>query len=214
MEPVHFVLPAYWEISEWLNNLDLILILSPMIAFCLGFFCRLFLDKRAMREMRQEIADLKVRVLGAENLLSGQTKQDWQVVETVDDTSDQECTAIPEGRPVNQTLADTDLTQAKEVLPQTPRKRVCVTKVVGKDSFAAKLQTPLLGFEKAPPVVGERYQVVLQDGNVLNTSEVIKISNEYIHTVNSLYKIETVASNEDEEAHESEETGRPAHAEA
>jgi len=72
-------------------------------------------------------------------------------------------------------------------------RKVVVTKLIGSRDKVPRLQTALEGIEIAPPVVGKCYKVKLDGGHLfLRTSLVSKISDGYIHTRNSVYKVEVL----------------------
>jgi len=72
-------------------------------------------------------------------------------------------------------------------------RKVVVTKLIGSKDKVPRLQTALAGIEMAPPVVGKCYEVKLNDGHLfLRTSLLSKISDGYIHTRNSVYKVKVL----------------------
>jgi len=196
MESIHFTLPTYWEVLHFLSELDVKFVVSVIVSFCLGFLVRRFLDGRLMKEMTYQIEDLRMRLRGAMNLVAARRRSIDEIPVSFEEAP-RESISQP-------TIKDIDMaksqhteggmkpTDSREMHPKAMRRIVLITKVLGAEEVGISLQTPLLGYEKAPPVVSQPYQVELEGGRLLTTSVVNKISDEYVHTHNSLYKVEAL----------------------
>jgi hypothetical protein len=201
MENIDFILPTYWQIQDALSRFDLELNGMTFVAFCLGFLLGRVLEKKLRNDMRQEIEALRKRMRGAEDLLTeekppelGKEKLAVEGEISHEDALRHSITRrdIKDGHITDEQDIFEGLEPAGlwEIYFKSKHHKVVITKLVGPEPAGETLQTPLSGYELAPPDVGERYQVVLDDGRLLRTSVVTKISNGYIHTHNSLYKVE------------------------
>jgi hypothetical protein len=204
METINFIIPTYLEVRDSLSHLDSQFIAFALVAFCLGYLLmRRVRDKKLMNGMREEAEELRARVQGAEGLLAKinayELREEIHVVEAevAKRNASQPIISYPE-------MEDTDIADGPDTLEEVEpgdlwemyhkpeHRKVVLTKLVGSEYAGTPLQSPELGFEILPAVVGKPYLVELERGGLLRTSVVTKISDGYIHTHNSLYKVEVL----------------------
>jgi len=189
---------------------EMLSIVIVVAAFFSGFYlCRL-LDKRLLKDMQVETDALKERLHGAENLLSQRTIQNWPDTEPVTDTSDAKAEDAFEGKVAprldetqmsvkGSAELDTRFLGSDSGAPSAFRQKVRLTKVIGQEN-GVRLLRPILGIQETPPVVGESYRIIKEDGGTFYTSVVIKVSPGYIQTLNSVYRIEASEPDDSEDS--------------
>ena len=204
METIDFIVPTYWEVWDVLSRLDLRFIVSGVVVFCVGFVLRRILGGRLMSKKREEIQELRKRLQGAERVLEGEKRPEPE--EDIGNGSMDEVVSL---ETVNhREIEDHDIIEDSgtsegvepaelwEMYHRPEHRRVVITRLSGPKNAGARLHIPLSGIEIAPPVVGKCYKVELDDGRLLRTPPLTEISNRYICTHNSLYKIEVPGSEE------------------
>ena len=77
--------------------------------------------------------------------------------------------------------------ETKEQPAEEGLRRVQLTRVSG-----GKGQTSVSGWEESPPEVGRSYRLFQENGSVLRTSPITRISEGYIQTRNSLYQLAVI----------------------
>lgn len=209
MDTIEFIIPTYWEIWDAWSKLDLKLIAILLASFFLGFQIRRFMNRRLLSEMKEDIVYLKTRIEDAEDLLSREPVSVLQEIENPPTSLD----SLKDGTPgetkefgsgmtytSEEKLVDEDvkLTDSTPLDRSRPRQMVRLTKIVGDVDGGTTDQPPILGFEENPPVEGERYRILKEDGSTLYIPPVTKVTSEYILTDDSVYKIEPLESNQTE----------------
>jgi hypothetical protein len=183
-------------------KMGLLSIVILVAVFVAGFLVSKIWGRRSIHEMKEEMETLRMRLLGAEHLLSEKAMQSWQGINTLDTASGRQAADVRGGMD-RLDLDKTGISSGKRkrskgsgamVQPERGQK-VRLTKVIGPED-GIKLQFPLLGLEEAAPVVGESYRMLKEDGGTFCTSVVTKISPGYIQTLNSVYKIERLEYDE------------------
>ena len=201
METIDFIIPTYLEIRDSLSQLDFQLIAFALVAFCLGYLVRRLRRKRLINDMQEGLEELRKRVQGAEGLLASteplELREEIRVFEAKVANENASHAIIS-----YQEMEDTDISDGPDALEEVEavdlwemhhkpkHRKVVLTKVVGSEHTGTRLHSSELGFEILPAVVGKPYLVELEGGGLLRTSVVRKISDGYIHTHNSLYKVE------------------------
>jgi hypothetical protein len=97
------------------------------------------------------------------------------------------------GQRFYEALEETAIAEA-DVAPEPPAsgaKKIRLTKVHGLDSVV-KIGEFIIGFEESPPEPGKAYCLTTLDGKAFRTSIIVRLSQAYIHTRNSIYYIETL----------------------
>ena len=85
-----------------------------------------------------------------------------------------------------------NLVSPAEESPKTseePLRKVRITKMGGA---RGKMQAVIVGWEESPPQVGKIYRVFQENGSVIRTTPVTRVSPGYVQTRNSLYQLEVV----------------------
>jgi len=209
MDTVGFIIPTYWEIWDAWSKLDLKLIAILLASFVLGFQIRRFMNRRLLSEMKEDIVDLKGRIEDAEDLLSREPVSVVQEIENpprgLDSLKDgfpgetkefaSDITYTSEEKLVDEGVKPTDSTPLDR---NRPKQMVRLTQIVGDVDGGTTDQPPILGFEENPPVEGESYRILKEDGSILYIQPVTKVTSEYILTEDSVYKIEPLESNQTE----------------
>jgi hypothetical protein len=75
--------------------------------------------------------------------------------------------------------------ETKEQPAEERLRRVRLTKVSGGKGHAT-----IAGWEEAPPEVGKSYRVFQENGSVVRTSPITRVSEGFVQTRNSLYQLE------------------------
>jgi hypothetical protein len=184
------------------ENLWFVLIF--VAAFVSGFFLCKYLDRRTLEDLKDEMEELRVRLQGAENLLSEKAIRTWQRVTHSNDTPDSHKGSVNNGEGhvapdhtkvfAGEQVDRRNGSAGSETMAETRRgQKIRLTKVIGTDN-RIRHQESILGFEETPPVVGESYRIMKEGGGSFYTSVVTRVSPGYIQTLNSVYKIESVKS--------------------
>jgi len=195
MKTIDLTWPSYSEVLHFLSESDVKSVLFIILCFCLGFLLRRLLSRKTMKEISYEIEEMRTRLKGAVSLLA-------TMGIPIDEIPVSFKGALPESES-RHAIKDIDITRGKAAqrtgesedlrnMHEARQRRVCITKLIGEEDNGITLQAPICGFEGSRPGVGEPYQIVLEDGDNLVTSVVVKISDEYVHTRNSLYKVEVL----------------------
>lgn len=186
--------PAYWSVEltamsdyGWIWQPFIFLIL----AVCLGFLIVWILFRMSVKDLREEIRNLRDRLRRSESTPSKRSK--LQKLEAL--------RLIRHPIPDRRALVDTGTVQeaeedlrlsASEGSDRSPLgRKVRLTKRLGKET-QIKLQSSFVGFESMPPQVGRSYRIHLESGKVLCTSTVAQILPRFIETQNSLYEFEVL----------------------
>jgi hypothetical protein len=194
LETVDFIVPSYWEVLDLLSGSGVKFVVYIIVSFWLGFLLERFFCWKLMKEMGTEIDEMRQRFVGAKNLVAARVMPVKEFPVSHQEASPESLSRLPiqdiDTRSVPHTERWMESTRVTQMHHNTKHRIVLITKVLGPNKLGIRPQTSLLGFEKAPPVVGKPYQVSLEVGPLLTTSVVHKISDEYIQTDNSLYKVQ------------------------
>lgn len=168
-------------------------------------------NRKRLKVLNAEISLLKMHLQGAENLLAERVAHHWRDPRAFAQPVDLAAQPVPEGSALRD-MEDTDdshedngrqkmsLPVLSAISQPDERQMVCIKKVIGKQDRTVKLYARVTGLEQNPPLVGERYRIVLEDGSVLHTSVVAKVTPGYFQTQNSVYEIEMVEMSSTSEA--------------
>ncbi len=181
-----------------------------LAAFLLGVLVAWILSRRASEGLRDEIEELKWRLVNLERQVYERFTGNWEgpqtpredlgqaevagVAEVLD--MGQEALSDPEAGSGDGTQEQTQallLTGVAEVFsPLAPsQRRVRVTKVLGMGKGEIKYQA-FEGVEETPPTAGRPYRVRTDGDVTIRTSPVIQVTFPYFQTRNSVYRIEVV----------------------
>jgi len=185
---------------------------SVLAAFLLGALVAWILSRRASEGLRDEIEELKWRLVNLERQVYERFTGNWEGPQTPrEDLGHAEVTGVAEVLDMGQeALSDPEagpndgmqeqtqallLTGVAEVLyPREPsQRRVRVTKVLGMGKGEIKYQA-FEGVEETPPTAGRPYRVRTDGEVTIRTSPVLQVTFPYFQTRNSVYRIEVVES--------------------
>jgi hypothetical protein len=180
-----------------------LLLVPPFIA---GFLVCQLLYRKSFKKLRNKTEELNILLRWMERQLDEQGRQIWQEMEpshkaidslpeTIQETFgllEMMDTDVSPGRDSQETI---ELLDSESFAYAAHKRKVLITRMIGSDTLALKAQASISAIELTPALIGAPYRAVLQDGICLKTSAVVKISNRYIQTLNSVYKIEAVEFN-------------------
>jgi hypothetical protein len=194
-----------------MTSLTSLIMIFTISAFFSGVVISKATNRKRLKALNAEMSLLKMSLQGAENLLSERAAHDWRDPGAFAQPVDLAAEPGPEGSALRD-MEDTDDShedngRQKMSLPvlsafsqPDERQIVCIKKVIGTQDRTVKLYARVTGLERNPPLVGERYRIVLEDGSVLHTSVVTKVTPGYFQTENSVYEIEMVEMSSTSEA--------------
>jgi hypothetical protein len=164
-----------------------------ILAICLGFLIVWILFRMSVKDLREEIRNLRDRLRRSESTASKRAKeQNLEAPRLIrHPMQDRRALALVDTGTVQEAEKDVRLSDSEGSDRSPLGRRVRLTKRLGKET-QIKLQTSFVGFERMPPQVGRSYRIHLESGKVLCTSTVAQILPRFIETQNSLYEFEVL----------------------
>ena len=88
-------------------------------------------------------------------------------------------------------------------------RRVSIQKVImNEDRSYVSLGRAYEGWEDGEPTMGKQYKIICESGAILKTSDVVRVNNGYIETMNSFYKLNVLEEEPFDLIGEEEDTGK------